>query len=239
SRVTSSTEVNKTPVLFDTTSAITLTRQNHDQSLIKEKRAVGDGLIQHNADGNIILGNDGQKLTFSHHLDIDMLKQQLKSNITELCLWEVAIDSQKAQEIGKILKGSKVEVLNILHGSIEGIDFGMLTDTKVTTLNLAYNGIGNKSVIHLIKSLKGTNVEALNLSHNRIGNTGKRAKGLIKLLEKTNVKVLYLSDNNMSDKKVNDIILELEKNTQIIELGLKDKGIEPSTFKKVLKVLKK
>ncbi|BFD46662.1 MAG: hypothetical protein DMENIID0002_13080 [Rickettsia endosymbiont of Sergentomyia squamirostris] len=236
-------------VLFDTTSATSLTSQNHDkskeltkhnddQSFIRGKRAVGDGLILHNADGNIIL--NGNKLTFSYDLNINMLKQQLKnSNITKLCLWTVKIDPQKAQEIREILESSNVKELSILHGSIEGIDFGtMLTDTKVTTLNLAYNGIGNKSAKGLITSLKKTNVKVLDLSDNRIGNTGKGAKGLIKLLEKTNVKALDLSNNNMSDEKVNNIIPELKKNTQIIELGLKDKGIERNTLKEVLKVLK-
>ncbi|WP_341747963.1 hypothetical protein [Candidatus Tisiphia endosymbiont of Dascillus cervinus] len=206
SRVTSPTGVSKMPVLFDTTPATTSTSQNHAPSLIREK----DGLILHDAYGNIILGSDASKLTFSYNLDIDRLEQQLKnSKITELCLWALKIDPQKVQKIGEFLKDSNVKVLSILHGSIEGINFGtMLTDTKVTTLNLAYNGIGNKGAIGL-ESLKGTNVQELNLSDNRIGN--KRAKGLIESLEETNVKVLDLSHNNMSDKKVNDIIPELKK----------------------------
>ncbi|WP_342267567.1 hypothetical protein [Candidatus Tisiphia endosymbiont of Empis tessellata] len=249
SRVTSPTKVNM-PVLFDTTPATTSTSQNHapskkltkhsdDPSLIREK----DGFIRHSADGNIILGGDGKKLTFSHHLDIKILKKQLtNSNITELCLWEVATVRQKAQKIGKILKdNSNVKVLSILYsniGDIGTIDFGrMLIDTEVTTLNLAYNRIDDESAIGLIESLKGTKVQELNLSDNRIGDKGKGAKGLIKSLKETNVKVLDLSDNNMSDKKVNDIIPELKENTKIIELGLKDKGIKRKTFKKVLEVL--
>ncbi|WP_342259947.1 hypothetical protein [Candidatus Tisiphia endosymbiont of Metellina segmentata] len=240
SRVTSPTKVN-TPVPFYTTPATTSTSQNHapskkltkDPSLIREK----DGLIRHDADGNIIL--NGKKLTFSYNLNRNMLKKQLEnSNITELCIWEVAIDPQEVQEIGEILKDSNVEELSIIHSGIKGIDFRMLKDTRVTKLNLAYNGIVNKSARDLIKSLEGTNVEELNLSDNRIGNTGKGAKGLLTLLKKTKVKVLDLSRNNMSDNKVNDIIPELKENTKIIALGLKDTGIEHNTLKEVSKVLK-
>ncbi|MDD9335658.1 MAG: hypothetical protein PV347_06560, partial [Rickettsiaceae bacterium] len=246
SRVTSPTKVN-THVLFGTTPSTSknhaqskkLTKHSDDPSLIREK----DGLIRHD-DGNIILGSGGSKLTVSYDLDIKILKEQLTNNIniTELCLWALKIDPQEVQEIGEILKGSNVEVLSILHSNIRDtgtIDFGrMLTNTKVTILNLAYNGIGNKGAIGLIESLEGTNVEELNLSHNGIGKTGKGAKGFITLLKKTKVKVVDLSHNNMSDKKVNDIIPELEKNTKIIVLGLRGMGIKHDTLKEVLKVLK-
>ncbi|WP_341755512.1 hypothetical protein [Candidatus Tisiphia endosymbiont of Ptychoptera albimana] len=247
SRVTSPTKVN-TPVLFGTTPSTSqnhnqskkLTKHSDDPSLIRKK----DGLIRHDADGNIILGGDGKELTFSHNLDIKILKKQLTNNIniTKLCLWALKIDPQEVQEIGEILKDSNVKELSILHGSIRNIgaiDFGtMLTGTKVTILNLPHNGIGNKVAKGLVKSLKETNVEVLDLSDNRIGNTGKGAKDIIKLLGETNVKALDLSNNNMSDEKVNKIIPELKENTKIIALGLKDTGIEPNTLKEVSKVLK-
>ncbi|WP_341751638.1 hypothetical protein [Candidatus Tisiphia endosymbiont of Piscicola geometra] len=211
--------IGKMPILFDATPATSknhaqskkLTKHSDDSSLSRGKRAVGDGLILHNTDGNIILGNNGQKLTFSHHLDIDILKEQLEnSNITELCLWEVPTVRQKAQEIGKILRGSNVKVLSILHGSIKGIDFGtMLTGTEVTRLNLAYNGIGDEKAIGFIESLK---------------------KG------STKVKALDISSNNMSDEGVNDIIPKLV-GTQIIEMDV-DRGIKRKILKKLLKVLK-
>ncbi len=211
--------IGKMPILFDATPANSknhaqskkLTKHSDDSSLIRGKRAVGDGLIRHNADGNIILGNNGQKLTFSHHLDIDILKEQLEnSNITELCLWEVSTVRQKAQEIGKILRGSNVKVLSILHGSIKGIDFGtMLTGTEVIRLNLAYNGIGDEKAIGFIESLKKSS---------------------------TKVKALDISSNNMSDEGVNDIIPKLV-GTQIIEMDV-DRGIKRKILKKLLKVLK-
>ncbi|WP_341762646.1 hypothetical protein [Candidatus Tisiphia endosymbiont of Melanophora roralis] len=228
STVKSSTEMSKPPVLFDTTPATTSTSQNHnkskgstkhndDQSLIRGKRAVGDGLILHNADGNIILHGNGSKLTFSYDLNTEMLKQQLEnSNITELYLWDVGVDPQKAQEIGKILKGSKVKVLSLVHnkiGTTGAIDFGtMLTGTEVTTLNLAHNKIGDERAIDLIKSLKKGN---------------------------TKVKAVNLASNKISDKGVNDLIPELT-DTKIIEVGLmKNIGIKGKTSKKILKVLER
>ncbi|WP_375331500.1 hypothetical protein [Candidatus Tisiphia endosymbiont of Oplodontha viridula] len=227
-RVTSPTEVSKTPVLFDTTPATTSTSQNHnkskgstkhndDQSLIRGKRAVGDGLILHDANGNIILHGNGSKLTFSYDLNTEMLKQQLEnSNITELYLWDVGVDPQKAQEIGKILKGSKVKVLSLVHnkiGTTGAIDFGtMLTGTEVTTLNLAHNRIGDERAIDIIKSLKEGN---------------------------TKVKVVNLANNKITDKGVNDLILELT-GTKIIEVGLMgNRGIEGKASKKLLKELLK
>ncbi|WP_341761662.1 hypothetical protein [Candidatus Tisiphia endosymbiont of Thecophora atra] len=227
-RVTSPTEVSKTPVLFDTTPATTSTSQNHnkskgstkhndDQSLIRGKRAVGDGLILHDANGNIILHGNGSKLTFSYDLNTEMLKQQLEnSNITELYLWDVGVDPQKAQEIGKILKGSKVKVLSLVHnkiGTTGAIDFGtMLTGTEVTTLNLAHNRIGDERAIDIIKSLKEGN---------------------------TKVKVVNLANNKITDKGVNDLIPELT-GTKIIEVGLMgNRGIEGKASKKLLKELLK
>jgi hypothetical protein len=228
SRVTSPIEVSKTPVLFDTTSTTNPTSQNHDkskeptkhnddQSLIRGKRAVGDGLILHNANGNIILHGNGSKLTFSYDLNTEMLKQQLEnSNITELYLWDVGIDPQKAQEIGKILKGTKVKVLSLVHnkiGTTGAIDLGtMLTGTEVITLNLAHNRIGDERAIALIKSLKEGN---------------------------TKVKAVNLASNNISDKGVNDLIPELT-GTKIIEVGLMgNRDIKPKTAKKFFKVLER
>lgn len=42
--------IGKMPILFDTTPATPSTSQNHNQPLIRKK----DGLIRHDADGNII-----------------------------------------------------------------------------------------------------------------------------------------------------------------------------------------
>ncbi|MFP3018354.1 MAG: hypothetical protein ACEY3E_05660 [Candidatus Tisiphia sp.] len=201
------TEISKTPVLFDTTFATTLTSQNHDrskeptkhdddQSIIRVKRAVGDHYTLY-----------FNKLNYIH-----LLEQKFENDIIGLYLFDVEIDLQKAQEIGEILKGSKVKVLSLVNNQIgEAIDFGtMLTDTEVTTLNLAYSEIGNERAIALIKSLK---------------------KG------DTKVKVVKLAYNNISDKGANDLISELT-DSQIIEVDLMGNiDIKPETSKKLLKVL--
>lgn len=85
----------------------------------------------------------------------------------------------------------------------------MLTGTEVTELNVAYNIIYDKGAIGFIKSLK---------------------KG------STKVKAVNLRGNNISDKGVNDLILEL-KGTKITKVVIDKRGIKPKTFKKLLKVL--
>ncbi|MFU7500976.1 MAG: hypothetical protein ACJBCI_04775 [Candidatus Tisiphia sp.] len=231
--VKSFTEVSQTPVLFDTTSATTPTRQNHDrleepikdhdnQSLIRVKRA-GDQYFQ---------------LDCLHvdRLDTEFIKRQLKenSNFTGVCLtnpWD--FDSQKAQDFATILKNININVLVIPPSHFFT---GALSELKPSTLNyLSHNNY--QHIQEIIKVFKDNNVEKLILSHNYI--VDKEAIYIIKSLKEvgSKVKILDLTNNMISNKGAEDIAPEL-RGAKIVAVQLQNNSdIKPETLQKISMVL--
>jgi hypothetical protein len=219
STVKSFTEMSKTPVLFDTTSATTPTSQNHDkskeptkhndnQSLIRVKRAEGDGYI---------MFDDNKLIVHNVPIGTEITKRKLKenSNITELHL----------------LSFNKIYITRIKEL------VAALKDTNVIVLKLQNSAINSEDVKEIVENLKGTKVKELILAHNCIGDKG--AIDLIKSLKEdgTKVKVLNLASNDISNKGAEYLVSELT-DTQIIEVDLMgNNNIEPRTLQKISKVL--
>jgi hypothetical protein len=244
STVKSFTEMSKTPVLFDTTSATTPTSQNHDKSKEPTKHNDNQSLIRvkRAESGGYIIFDDNKLTVLKVPLDTEIIKQKLKenSNITELHLVSVwGVDSQKAQEIGTILKNSNISTISFNKIYITWIKelVAALKDTNVIVLKLQTSAINSEDAKEIVENLKGTKVKELILAHSCIGDKG--AIDLIKSLKEggTKVKVLNLVGNDISNKGAEYLVSELT-DTQIIEVDLMgNNNIEPRTLQKISKVL--
>jgi hypothetical protein len=224
STVKSFTEMSKPPVLFDTISATISTSQNHDKSKgptkhSKIKLAKSDqyeqsqlnddqSRVKRATDDYTIYGN---KLIFAKaSLDTKSLKQKLEenSNITDLRLWNTDVDSQKAQEIGTILKNSKVSKLTIKGNRIGATTWikklmVAIKDINISVLELSSNKVSSKDAKEIGENLKDTKVQVLHLANNNIGDEG--AIDIIKSLSHTKVVTLNLIGNNISSKGAEDL----------------------------------
>ncbi|MFU7502961.1 MAG: hypothetical protein ACE1S7_06135 [Candidatus Tisiphia sp.] len=251
STVKSFTEMSKSsPVLFDTTSAIMSTSQNHDeskestthndnQSLIRVKRA---GMSEYDIYGEVLYIQDV-------FLDTEMIKQKLKdnSNVNKLTLINVqGIDAQKVQEMGTILKNSNISTLFFerMDTTIVKELMAILKYTNISTICILpddthpeYMDVDYKYIKEVITNLKETKVEQLIFNHLHMGD--KQVIDIIKLLKEVsyNVKTLYFVDNDISNKGAEDIASKL-RDTQITQVNLVgNRDITPETLQRISMIL--
>jgi hypothetical protein len=142
------------------------------------------------------------------------------------------------QEFWPYLKGTRVHTLNLEDNKIG--DQGArelakaLPATRVHTLNLGYNGIRDAGAIELAKYLQRTRVHTLYLSWNEIGDAG--ASELAKALPATRVHTLRLEYNQIRAAGASEIAKALS-GTQVHTLDLNSNQIGDAAAIELVKAL--
>lgn len=221
STVKSFTEVSKTPIFFNTTSATTPTSQNHDkleeptkhndnQSFIRVKRS--------NSSTEYVVPLH-QEYACDATIDTKIITQKLQEgNIHTLFVRN--LHKAKTDVLMSVIKDNNINVLTLMDSDLY----------IPLSINASY-------IQEIARALKGTKIEELFLVHHHNGDS--TAINIIESIKKVDakVKILNLSNNSISNQGAENIASKL-RDTQITEVCLtKNKAITPKTLQKIFMVL--
>jgi Ran GTPase-activating protein (RanGAP) involved in mRNA processing and transport len=160
-------------------------------------------------------------------VDFEKMKGVTPESIPSLFFYRLIGESKNLpQSFWPYLAGTKVHTISLVHngiGDAGAIELAkVLPSTQVHTLDLYNNRIGAAGAIELAKHLPGTHVHTLYLSNNQIGDLG--VKELAKVLANTQLRTLNLGYNQIGDLGVKELAKVLA-NTQVHVISLYDNKI--------------
>lgn len=124
----------------------------------------------------------------------------------------IPANSNNLQELRKALAKSKITTLNLATNGIRGSDLKQLgkalKKSKITTLNLATNGIKGNDLKQLGKALPKTKLRKLDLSENDIEDEGMQFANNLK---KSKLEEINLSSNRIGNQGVEHLLKALPK----------------------------